>query len=119
MTYWLNIAALALFMAAFLFLVFAVASSSRPAKVKSRAVEFGAYFLVSALLTVVNVPAASTVLAEHGQDAVTGLSAVKTIVQAAVLLRVGVLCLMWYGQRIALEKHCSNLEARLKGEGHV
>lgn len=115
MIYALNVFALAVSVCAVLFLTYAVALSSRPKFAIRRGIEFGVYTFALALMTLLNVPAASGVVGPEATQDPTIWTALKTLIFAIIPVRVGLLALRWYGVRIALEKHVKQLKAQ-KGE---
>ena len=108
----LSIISVGVYMMAFVFMTVAVASSSRPDKMRRRALEFGLYFAVIVALTIGNVPGAMITTRPGVQldDHVAVLTNVRTWVVTVVYLRLGVILLKGYGQREALKKHIAALE---------
>lgn len=110
----LSIISVGLYLMTFVFLVIAVAGSSRPDKLRRRGAEFGAYFAGIVLLTLGNVPAATVALVDGVQlDTMTAVfSSVRTLIIAVMFVRLGKILLSGYAQREALKKHIAQLERR-------
>lgn len=108
----LSIIAVGLYLMAFLFVVYAVASSARPDRLKRRAFEFGAYFVAIAILTAGNTPTAAVTLLPgvELESRVMFLAILRTLIVAIMFVRLGVIMLRHYGQRQALKKYIATLE---------
>lgn len=114
---WLSIISVGLYMMTFVFVVYAVASSSRPDKLRKRALEFGGYFVAVVLLTVGNVPSAMITFHPRLEltPTVAMLAILRTLIVAFMFIRLGVILLAGYGQRQALKKYIAELEAERGG----
>lgn len=108
---YLSVIAVGVYLMAFLFVVYAVASSARPDRHKQRAVEFGTYFVLTALLTAGNTPPASLILSGIELQPFAALLAIlRTLIVSIMLVRLGVIALRDYGRREAMKKHIAKLE---------